>query len=142
MGFFIGFFIIYLPLTFLTINLGLKSENVLYAAKHSFVEIIANQAPIYNNSSEDSLVVRNVPKGMLLLHSDQNIQDDLIWNEVLIGRDQHGWILEVSPPKIGIPEQKLSILKTFEFKVKDIYPFIAGLLGFIWGFFYFKVKPR
>ena len=78
---------------------------------------------------------------MLLLQADVREQGNMIWNKVLIGKNKYGWVLRIDPPKLGVPERRISSADKFYFKYKDVYNLIVGIIGFILGFFHFKIRP-
>ena len=138
LGFCIAFLLLYAPITFLSINVAPK---ILHTSNHLFVEIDASSTPIRKNPVVNSTILRTVPRGMLLLLADVEDQGALKWNKVLIDWNEYGWVLRVIPPKLGVPEKRVSTANKFYFRVRDIFFFIAGVLGFIWGFYRFKIKP-
>jgi len=58
--------------------------------------------------------------GKLLLQTDFKQIGDLAWNKVLLGVEQYGWIVRVSPPQMGIPEKRISQAYKFFFRYKDL----------------------
>jgi hypothetical protein len=138
LGYCIGFLVLFAPVTFLSVNIGPK---ILHTSKHLFVEIDAQNTPIRKEPAIKSPVLRTVPRGMLLLLADVEDQDALTWNKVLIDWNEYGWVLRVIPPKLGVPEKRVSTANKFYFRIRDVYFLIAGVFGFIWGFYRFKIKP-
>ncbi len=65
----------------------------------------------------------------------------LIWNKVLIGKKNYGWILRVIPATIGVPEKRMTISYKFYFKYIDLFTLFIGSIGFIWGFLNFRLRP-
>ena len=141
LGFCIGFLLIYLPTTLFPINFGSKYAKILFSSKHLFVEILSNETSIHEAPSMESTVLRTLPKGVPLLLSDVREHNNLMWNKVLVGRGKYGWVVRIIPAQIGVPEKRVSIANKFYFRIKDIYNLFLGVLGFIWGFWRFKIKP-
>ncbi len=141
LGYCIFFFLFYFFTAVLSFNIGLKSDNIIYHSKHLFVEIMTDKAIIYEQPSKTSAEIKNLGKGTLLLQSDIQRKQELVWNKVLLGIDAYGWVLRIDPPKIGVPERRISLSYPFNFKYLDIYNLLFGLPGFIWGFFRFKMRP-
>ena len=58
------------------------------------------------------------------------------WNKVLVAPGEYGWMERVTPRG-----ERVSWTDKFYFRYKDLYPLLAGLLGFLWGVFDFRIKP-
>ena len=54
---------------------------------------------------------------------------------------RYGWIERVTPPKVGVPSKRVTWADKFYFYSRDLYALIAGLLGFVWGWLNFRIKP-
>ena len=91
--------------------------------------------------SEASAGIFKVPKGTILLLADVAKKRKMTWNKVLIGRGEYGWIPRIVPAKIGVPKRRLSIANKFYFTYLDLGALVAGLAGFFWGVFSFRVRP-
>ena len=141
-GFCIAFFLFFIPTVWFSLSIGLKSENILYRSKHLFVEITEAGAPVRRQPSDSAPLIRTVPRGMLLLLNDVESNGDRVWNKVLIDRNTYGWIPRIQPPKIGVPEKRISLAYKFYFRVRDVYNFFIGIIGFIFGFFRFKLRAE
>ncbi|MBW2249203.1 MAG: adenylate/guanylate cyclase domain-containing protein [Deltaproteobacteria bacterium] len=145
-GFCIGFFLFYLPATFIPPEyIPLKIETILnkeiFQSNHLFVEVKANDTNIRENPSIKSKSLKKVNKGNLLLLTDVRKIDRLTWNKVLIGKKSYGWILRVTPAKIGVPEKRVAIAYKFYFKYIDLFALFIGSIGFTWGFLNFRLRP-
>jgi len=145
-GFCIGFFLFYLPATFIPPKyLPLKIETILnkeiFQSSHLFVEVKATDTNIRKKPSIKSESLKKVDKGNLLLLTNVRKIDQLTWNKVLIGKKNYGWILRVAPPKLGVPEKRLTIAYKFYFKYLDMFAICTGLAEFIWGFINFRLRP-
>jgi len=145
-GFCIGFFLFYLPVTFIPPEyIPLKIETILNKeisqSNHLFVEVKANDTNIREKPSIKSESLKKVDKGDLLLLTDVEKIDQLTWNKVLIGKNNYGWIPRVTPAKIGVPEERLTIAYKFYFKYIDLFALFIGSIGFIWGFLNFRLRP-
>jgi class 3 adenylate cyclase len=145
-GFCIGFFLFYLPATFIPLEyIPLKIETLLnekiFQSSHLFVEVKANDTNITEKPSVSSKSLKKIDKGNLLLLTDVKKIDRLTWNKVLIGKNNYGWIPRVTPAKIGVPEERLTIAYKFYFKYIDLFALFVGSIGFIWGFINFRLRP-
>jgi len=145
-GFSIGFFLFYLPVTFIPLEyLPLKIETIMnkeiFQSNHLFVEVKANNTNIRKEPSNKSESLKKVHKGNLLLLTDVKKIDYLTWNKVLIGKKNYGWIPRLTPAKIGVPEKRITISSKFYFKYIDLFALFIGSIGFIWGFLNFKLRP-
>lgn len=142
----IGFFLFYLPATFIPLEyIPLKIETFLnkeiFQSSHLFVEVKENNTNIRKKPGIKSESLKKVNKGNLLLLTDVKIINRLTWNKVLIGEKNYGWILRVIPAKIGVPEKRMTIAYKFYLKYIDLFALFTGTIGFIWGFFNFKLRP-
>ncbi|MBW1822542.1 MAG: adenylate/guanylate cyclase domain-containing protein [Deltaproteobacteria bacterium] len=145
-GFSIGFFLFYLPATFIPLEyIPLKIEAIMnkeiFQSNHLFVEVKANNTNIRKKPSNKSESLKKVNNGNLLLLTDVKKIDQLTWNKVLIGKKKYGWILRVTPAKIGVPEKRVAIAYKFYFKYIDLFALFIGSIGFIWGFLNFRLRP-
>jgi class 3 adenylate cyclase len=145
-GFCIGFFLFYLPATFIPLEyIPLTIETLLnkeiFQSSHLFVEVKANNTNIREKPSIKSKSLKKVDKGNLLLLTDVKKIDLLTWNKVLIGKKNYGWILRVIPATIGVPEKRMTISYKFYFKYVDLFALFIGTIGFIWGFLNFRLRP-
>ncbi|MCP4366886.1 MAG: adenylate/guanylate cyclase domain-containing protein, partial [Deltaproteobacteria bacterium] len=145
-GFCIGFFLFYLPATFIPPEyIPSKIETILskeiLQSRHLFVEVKASDTNIRENPNFKSKSLKKVNKGNLLLLTDVKKIDRLTWNKVLIGEKKYGWIPRVSPAKIGVPEKRMTISYKFYFKYIDLFVLSIGSIGFTWGFFNFRLRP-
>ena len=141
LGFCIGFLLFYIPTTLFSLDIGFKSDVTLFRSSHLFVEIVASDASIHQEPTQRSPVLRTVPKGMLLLQADVLDRRGVVWNKVLMGKGKYGWVVRIAPPQLGVPERRISQADKFYFKIRDVYNCLFGLIGFIWGFFRFRIKP-
>jgi class 3 adenylate cyclase len=142
LGFCIGFFLLYVSLVLFSLNIGIGSGDVIHASRHLFVEIITSDVRVHRNPGIQSPVLRTVRKGTLLLLADTRRRGGMVWNKVLLGgrRNKYGWVARVVPPRLGVPEKRISLTYKFYFRMRDVYCLVLGGLGFIWGFFRFKIK--
>ena len=140
-GFTVGFMLFFLATNYFYSNAGLRWNETLYQSNHLFVEVLEDKTRIHEAPSETSSVIYTVNDGTILLLADVIVREGIKWNKVLVGKKRYGWIARVIPAKIGVPEKRLSISDKFYFRYHDLYAFIIGLVGFIWGSLSFRFKP-
>ena len=145
-GFSVGLLLVYLIVQNMPVNIEEKWNKALDKSQHNYVEVLENDSKIYDISSKKGKELRRINKGQLLLQNDYKMVNGVLWHKVLLKAEdfnirEYGWIETVSPPEIGIAEKRISRAKNFEFLYKDLYAFIAGFLGFIIGFWRFRVRP-
>ncbi len=138
-GFCIGFLVVYLPATYLPIELA-PSNGGIHQSHHLFVEVLRDTR-VYQFPWPGSPILRDVRKGDLLLFADLAKREDLTWNKVLIGEEQYGWVPRVLPPTISEPERRVTLTYRFYFRYSDLGALIAGLVGFVWGFLNLRIRP-
>lgn len=141
LGFFIGFTLLYLAASLFPIHRILDGNKILYESNHLFVEVVDNDGTIHASTSQNSAVLRSVSKGTLLLQVNYLRRNDAIWNKVLIGKQEYGWILRIRPPAMGVVEKRITKASKFLFRRLDVYILALSFIAFIWGFFRFRVRP-
>ncbi len=137
----IGLIIMYLLTHYLPFNKESKWDEVLCGSRHQYVKVLENNSIIFAEPSLDGKKVRLVPAGYFLLQTDFIQSNNLTWNKVLVDTQQTGWIVQISPPQMGVPEKKVSQAATFYFRYKDLYVFVVACFCFIIGFWRYRIKP-
>lgn len=145
-GFSIGLMIVYGITQYAPINLDKKWKEILDESHHLYVEVLQDSSTIYDKPSRDGTELMKIRKGQLLLQTAYTKSDNLAWNKVLLKAEaidirEYGWIVRVLPPEIGVPERRITHADKFYFRYKDLYAYIAGCIGFIIGFWKFRVRP-
>lgn len=135
-----GFFLFYLPATYLPFDTGAGLKETVYQSENLFVEVVENNVNIYNDPNTASRILDKVNKGNLLLLADVSKKGSLTWNKVQLEKKEYGWIMRVVPPKFGIPEKRLTITYKFIFRYMDMCALLIGLIGFVWGFIKFRIR--
>ena len=137
----VGFMILYLIAHYAPINQESKWDEVLNSSYHLYVEVLENNSSIFEEPSLHGQELRQIRAGQVLLQTDYKKIGDLAWNKVLLGAEKFGWIVNVSPPQMGVPEKRVSQAYKFHFRYKDLYAFILGCFCFILGFWKFRIRP-
>lgn len=119
----------------------LRLDRKIYESRHLFVEVLADNTPVYERPHATAAKLQVLDAGYLLLLTDVAMRNGYTWNKVLIAPGRYGWMERVTPPKIGIPPMRVTWADKFYFYYRDLYALAAGLLGFIWGWFNFRIKP-
>jgi len=135
-GFAVAFMLAWLPVHFIDFDRDKQWNEVLHESQHLFVQVEEERAPIYQkpNIKAEVLLVTNTDD-LLLLSDVKTVKGDT-WNKVLIAPGEYGWMERVTPRN-----RRVTLTDKFYFRFKDIYPFILGLLGFLWGVVDFRIKP-
>lgn len=141
LGYCLFFFLFYFATLFISVDNCLNSDKIIYQSRHMFVKITTNEASVYEQPQKTSPELKKVSRETLFLLNDVVKKQELMWNKVLLGIDTYGWVLRTEPPKIGVPEKRISLCYPFTFTYLNVYNLAFGLLGFIWGFFRFKMRP-
>ncbi len=137
----IGFMMIYLIVYFGPFHYESRWNEVLDSSSHRFLKVLENNSSIFSEPSLQGNKIKQMPAGHVLLNTGSEQIGDLAWNKVLVGAQKYGWIVRVSPAQMGVPEKMVSKEYTFYFRYKDLYPFILGLLCFVFGFWKFRIRP-
>jgi len=139
LAFLISFFFFQIFISLHLFDKGIKTDVLIFQSQHRFVKTLTSGVKLRETPVVDAPIIRSVPWGTLLLQND--ISADHNWYKVLVGKKQYGWIRRIIPASLGVPEKKCSTDLKFYFRYIDIYRLIFSLLGFIAGFFRFKLKP-
>jgi len=141
LGYCLFFFLFYIVTLFVSMNNFLNADKIIFQSKHMFVQIMSPEATVYEQPQKTSPALKEVPRGTLFLLNDVLKEEEHTWNKVLLGIDTYGWVIRTDPPKIGVPEKRISLSYPFTFTYLNVYNLAFGLFGFIWGFFRFKMRP-
>jgi class 3 adenylate cyclase len=140
-GLTLAFLIVFLPARLLPWSLGSKWDGMLQESNGVFVEVVENDTAVRKGISDSAAVAAHVRAGDVLLVDDVKVRDERTWFKVALPGDDFGWLPEFIPPEIGVPEKQVASLVRFSFRYKDLYALLAGLLGFLWGFVSFRIRP-
>ncbi len=119
----------------------LQLDEKLYESRHLFVEVLADNTPVYERPQATSEKLKRLDAGYLLLLTDVEARNGYTWNKVLVAPGRYGWMERVTPPKIGVPSMRVTWADKFYFYRRDFYALMVGLLGFVWGWLNFRIKP-
>ena len=137
----IGFAIVILAASTLTGQTEQEIRKILMRSNHLFVEVLRKNTSLRSRASLSGKVIRRVQKGDLMLLTDVKKRKRVTWNKVFLGNNQYGWVQRIVPPRIGVPEKRLTVAYKFYFRRLDAFALFGGLLGFIWGFLNFRIRP-
>ena len=140
-GYAVAFAIVLVSLTVLPAEYTGNSREIFHESKHLFVKVLQDNANIRLEPSLKSKVVDQADDGDLFLLADVREGKKVVWNKILIGYEEYGWIARAIPPSFGVAEERLTITNKHYFKYLDVYALLAGLVGAIWGLFSFSVRP-
>lgn len=116
-------------------------SDAVRESNHLFVEVLINDARLYEAPNTDSKQIERASSGDLLLLNDIRKSADRTWNRVLLKNSNYGWIERVSPPRIGVPEQRVTYTSKYYLRLYDLYNFLFSCLAFVWGYRKFKIRP-
>lgn len=140
-GLTIGFFIFFLPQKYFSLPVDMGLRKPVYESSHLFVEVIEDKTKLYARPSIKSDTVRETKAGQLLLLTDVSRTREMVWNKVLIGKKRYAWVPRIIPPKIGVPAQRVTVADKFYFRRADLYAWLFGIAGFVWGYLNFRIRP-
>lgn len=140
-GYAVGFAVVILGATMLTGQTEREVNKVLTRSNHLFVEVLDDDTKLRARASLSGKVLRRVQKGDLMLLADVKKYRGVTWNKVFLGNHQYGWVQRVVPPRIGVPEKRLTVAYKLYFRRLDVFALIGGLFGFAWGFLNFRIRP-
>lgn len=140
-GLTIGFFLFFLPQKYFSLPDNLELRKPIYESSHLFVEVTGENAKLYASPVISSNIVKELKVGQLLLLTDVGHVGGVVWNKVLAGKKHYAWIPRVIPPRIGVPAQRMSVAYKFYFRRADFFAWLCGLVGFVWGYLNFRLRP-
>lgn len=140
-GFAIGFALVYIATMLFGGDLERGVQHVISRSDHLFVEVLNDHTAVYQSPRAGATILRHTAAGNLLLLTDVKTVRGLTWNRVFLGGRRYGWVERVLPPRIGVPEKRVTISYKFYFRYRDLYALIGGLVAFLWGFFNFRIRP-
>jgi len=139
-GFAIGLMLFQIPIYLLDLDIDTKWNEEIYTSKNFFVKVMSDSTNIHKRSSYKTPVLKTENSGAIFLFKEQRYRRGIRWNRVLIAPSKYGWIprnTKVLPSEVPIIISKTN---KFVFHYKDFYTFLGGLVGFIWGFYNFRVR--
>ena len=112
----------------------------LHQSTHQFVEVLADNVPLYEKADIASHPIKKLASGEFFLFQGRYENDNRVWNKItLAGKD--GWIPQRIPPAFGVTERQLTRTDYFKFYYYDLYALVLAGVGFILGFINFKIRP-
>ncbi len=140
-GFGVGFFVLFAAFSLSPVDFLPFGKSVVFESQHLFVNVIESDSQIYAEPAEDSEILRNVDAGNILLQMDAKKVEGVWWFKIYLGPEEYGWIIRISPPKMGVAETRVSQADKFFFRLRDIYALVLGMIGFVIGFVKFSIRP-
>ncbi len=140
-GFCVAFMCFYLPAHFIDLPWERLWNKPLITSKNLFVKVQKNGTNIRRRPTIRSQVIASATTGSIYLLTRVERGPKLVWNQILLGKNKHGWLARVIPPKIGVPPKRLTLTEKFRYRYLDLYALILGIIGFLWNFFRFRLYP-
>ncbi len=140
-GYALAFALVLTTLTLAPAEYTANSQDTFNESKHLFVKVLQSDANIRQKPSLTARVVASANEDDLYLLADVTESEKIVWNKILIGIGEYGWIARSVPAAFGVAEKRLTLTNKHSMRYLDIYAFLAGILGFIWGFFSFSIRP-
>jgi len=139
-GFALGFFGFLLPSQYLPPDMTSSLDEVLYQSRHEFVEVL-HDAIVLERVEPTARIITTVDRGNLLLRTETRAQAGVVWNQVIVGEGERGWVQETIPARFGVPEIENTRTRRFLFTFRDMYALMIGGLMFLWGTLNFRIRP-
>jgi len=137
----IVFVILYLLLPMVPKNYLPDAHNVYYKTDHLIVKVINDNTAFYEHPSRRSKTLFRLDSGSLMLLTDVKEVKKIVWNKVLVRDKNYAWVERVIPQSIGVPSTRVTRTNSFIVYHLDIYILVFSLLGFLWGYRRFSIKP-
>ncbi|MGL1901423.1 MAG: adenylate/guanylate cyclase domain-containing protein [Fibrobacterales bacterium] len=116
-------------------------QSDLITSNHLFVEVLEPDTDIKSRPRLSATTLKRVHMGDLLLLTDIEKRGVITWNKVLIAPKQYGWVPRVVPARMGIPKKRYSKANNYRYTTFDLYALLVGVLGWVFGWFSFRIKP-
>ncbi len=140
-GFGIGFLIILALARVIPDNLSHYWNGSLAESEHLFVKVVQNEVRLYSSPSKTGKALGQAKAGSVFLQNRIVKRNQQIWTKVLYQPKRYAYILRMTRPKLGIPAYRQTVSSKFYFRFHDLYALLAGLIGFIWGYLTFQIRP-
>lgn len=117
------------------------AQKVYYKTDHLIVKVINDNTAFYERPSSRSTVLFRLDSNGLMLLTDVKKVRKIVWNKVLVRDKNYAWVQRVIPPSMGVPRTRVTRTNSFVIYHLDIYILVLTLLGFLWGYRRFSIKP-
>ncbi len=117
------------------------AKDVYYKTDHLIVKVVKDDTAFYEHPSSRSKVLFTLDSGRLMLLNDVKKAKKVVWNRVLISDKNYAWVQRVIPPSMGVPRTRVTRTNSFVFYHIDGYMLLLSLIGFLWGYRSFTIKP-
>lgn len=112
----------------------------IHTSSHLLTEVLET-TPLRDAPALEAKEVGAARRGAVLLLTGARKAGGITWSRVLVGSEKHAWIPRVVPARIGVPEIRYSLTRTFELRWHHLYAMGLGLLGFLLGLFFYRLDP-
>ncbi|MEN8147288.1 MAG: adenylate/guanylate cyclase domain-containing protein [Campylobacterota bacterium] len=117
------------------------AKDVYYKSDHLIVKVLEDDTAFYERPSSRSKVLFTLDSGRLMLLNDVKKVKKVVWNRVLLSDRNYAWVQRVIPPSMGVPRTRVTRTNSFVFYHIDSYMLLLSLIGFLWGYRSFTIKP-
>ena len=117
------------------------AQKVYYKTEHLIVKVLNDNTAFYEHPSSRSKMLFTLESGDLMLLTDVQEVKRVVWNKVLVSNKRYAWVQRVIPPSMGVPRTRVSRTNSFVVHHQDVYVLVLSLLGFLWGYRRFNIKP-
>lgn len=112
----------------------------VYESKHLFVKVVANRVNV-RLKAQNGAVIRQASKGDIFLLAGTVKKRGITYNRVWLGDRLYGYLPRVMPPKIGVPEMRLSYTNKFYITRWDLIASAGAVIAFVLGILLFRIRP-
>ncbi len=117
------------------------AQKVYYKTEHLIVKVLNDNTAFYEHPTRRSKLLFTLDSGDLMLLTDVKEVKRVVWNKVLVSDKNYAWVQRVIPPSMGVPRTRVSRTNSFVLYHRDVYILVLSLLGFLWGYRRFSIKP-
>jgi hypothetical protein len=140
-GFFLGFVLFTIPTMLLPGGVLDHLKAQIYETGTEFVTVKQEYTPLYGQPDASSEELGQLRHGdVALLQKDLRTKRGS-WYQVDVDQRSTGWIQGFVLPDKDERGREVSAVSTFALTRRDLFALLFGIVGFVWGFFDFRVRP-
>jgi class 3 adenylate cyclase len=140
-GFFLGFLLFTIPTMLLPAGPLDHLKAQIYETGVQFVTVEQEYAPVHTQPGTSFEEVGKLREGDVGLLQKELRTKRGSWYRIGVDAQDSGWVQGFVLPDKLESGKEVSSVSSFTLSRRDLFALMFGVLGFIWGFFDFRVRP-
>ena len=140
-GFFLGFLLFTIPTMLLPTGVLDHLKARVFETGTQFVTVKQDHSMIHAQPGTGSEELRELRTGDVGMLEKEVRTKDGSWYRIGVEGQKSGWIQGFVLPDRQLRGREVSSVSSFTLSRRDLFALLFGILGFIWGFFDFRVRP-